>query len=155
MLRTVQVMPSALVMIRLLPLLATATSSSRCGDQQRQAQVLSAAEVRLVQLLPSGEVITRLPVPLLLNATSRPSSAAQQIATQLLLVAATVLSAALVVGGFYLFKQDWLHTLVFGSYVGWSYAAYLAAVTGLFADILFNEARVCANLLNLFAVPPC
>lgn len=74
---------------------------------------------------------------------------------QLLLVAATVLGAVLVVGGFYLFKQDWLHTLVFGSYVGWGYAAYLAAVTGLFADILFNEARVCAHLLDLFAVPPC
>ena len=88
MLRTVQVMPSALVMIRLLPLLATATSTSRCGDQQRQVQVLSAAEVRLVQVLPSGEVITRLPVPLLLNATSRPSSAAQQSAIQLLVLAA-------------------------------------------------------------------
>ena len=39
--------------------------------------------------------------------------------------------------------------------VGVFFTAYLAAVTGLFADILFNEARVCAHLLNLFAVPPC
>ncbi|MDG0852629.1 hypothetical protein [Roseateles puraquae] len=74
---------------------------------------------------------------------------------QLMLVAATVLSAAVVVGGFYLFKQDWLHTLVFGTYVGWGYAAYLAAVTGLFADIAFNEARISANLLNAIAVPTC
>lgn len=74
---------------------------------------------------------------------------------QLMLLAGTVLSAAVVVGGFYLFKQDWLHTLVFGSYVGWGYAAYLAAVTGLFADIAFNQARISVNLLNALAVPTC
>ena len=38
--------------------------------------------------MPSGEVITRLPRPLLLSATSKPSSAAQQSATQLVLAAA-------------------------------------------------------------------
>ena len=76
-------------MIRLpVPLLLTATNSSRSGAQQREDQALSAAELRLLQLIPSGEVITRLPLPLLLSATSKPNSAAQQIAVQLLLDAA-------------------------------------------------------------------
>lgn len=74
---------------------------------------------------------------------------------QLLLIAATVLGAAVVVGGFYLFKQDWLHTLVFGRYVGWGYTGYLAAVAGLFADIAFNQARVTSSLLSAIHVPPC
>jgi hypothetical protein len=74
---------------------------------------------------------------------------------QLALLAGTVLSAALVVGGVYLFKQDWLHTLVFGSYVGWGYAAYLTAVTGLFADLVLNQARVTSRLLHGIAAPPC
>jgi hypothetical protein len=55
-----------------VPLLLTATNSSRCGDQQREVQALSAAELRLLQLIPSGEVITRLPLPLsLMPTTSR------------------------------------------------------------------------------------
>ena len=73
----------------------------------------------------------------------------------LMLAAATVFSAAVVVGGFYLFKQDWLHTLVFGRYVGWGFAAYLAGVTGLFADIAFNQARVTSSLLHGIATPSC
>lgn len=74
---------------------------------------------------------------------------------QLLLIAVTILGAAAVVGGFYLFKQDWLHTLVFGRYVGWGYAAYLAAVTGLFGDVIFNEARLTSGLLSAVPVPSC
>jgi hypothetical protein len=55
-----------------VPLLLTATNSSRCGAQQREVQALSAAELRLLQLIPSGEVITRLPLPLsLMPTTSR------------------------------------------------------------------------------------
>lgn len=74
---------------------------------------------------------------------------------QLLLVAATVLGALAVVGGFYLFKQDWLHTLVFGDYAGWAYASYLVAVTGLFADIAFYQARISSGLLSVFTLPSC
>lgn len=66
--------PVALQLIWLFqePLL-TATNSSRSGAQQREVQTLSAAELRLVQLIPFGEVITRFPLPLLLTATSSPS----------------------------------------------------------------------------------
>ena len=67
---------------------------------------------------------------------------------QLLLVAATVLGAVLVVGGFYLFKQDWLHTLVFGDYVGLSYIAYLVGAFALLSDIAFNRARLTTEVLS-------
>ena len=47
-------------MIRLpVPLLLTATNSSRCGDQQREVQALSAAELRLLQVIPSGDDLPR------------------------------------------------------------------------------------------------
>lgn len=76
-------------------------------------------------------------------------------AMQLALVAVTLLGASAVVGGAYLFNQNWMHTLVFGDYVGWGYAAYLSVVTALFSDIAFNKGRVTAQLLNVVAVPPC
>lgn len=74
---------------------------------------------------------------------------------QLGLVAATLLSAGLMVGGVYLFQQDWLHTVVFGTYVGWGYGAYLAAVTGLFSDIAFNRGIVTSHLLTAIPFPSC
>lgn len=79
----------------------------------------------------------------------------RQSAMQLALVAATLLGASAVVGGAYLFKQDWLHTLVFGDYVGWGYAGYLTAVASMFADITLNKARVTSQLLSGVCVSPC
>lgn len=74
---------------------------------------------------------------------------------QLGLVAITLLSAGLTVGGVYLFQQDWLHTIVFGTYVGWAYGAYLAGVTGLFSDIAFNRGFVTSHLLGAITFPSC
>lgn len=79
----------------------------------------------------------------------------RQSTLQLALVGTTLLGASALVGWAYLFKQDWLHTLLFGDYLGWGYAAYLAGVTALFADIAFNKARVSTQLLNVVYVPPC
>jgi hypothetical protein len=42
----------------------TATKRLSCGLHAMEVQKLSAALVRAVQLMPSGEVITRLPLPL-------------------------------------------------------------------------------------------
>jgi hypothetical protein len=58
-----------------------------------------------------------------------------------------VVSAA-VVGWFYLFQQDWLHTIVFSDYVGMSYFAYLAAPVLLIGDVMLNRGRVTVHLLN-------
>jgi hypothetical protein len=68
---------------------------------------------------------------------------------QLLLPALVLVGAVAVTGSFYLFGQDWLHTIVFGDYVGWAYALYLAGVASLLADIAFNRARVSTQIVNL------
>jgi hypothetical protein len=68
---------------------------------------------------------------------------------QLLLVGLVVVGAVVVTGGLYVFNQNWLHTIVFGDYVGMGYAVYLAGVALLFADVAFNRARVTTDIVNL------
>ena len=71
--------PSGLVITRLLapgpvPLQLTATNKPLppTVPYVTEDQPLSDADVRLVQVTPSGLVITRLPVPLSLTATNKP-----------------------------------------------------------------------------------
>src|SRR5256885_15548500 len=45
---------------------------------------------------------------------------------QLALPAIVLVTASAVTATLYLFAQDWLHTIVFGSYIGLAYMAYLA-----------------------------
>ena len=62
---------SALVITRLsMPLTATATNNPL--PYVTPYQLLSAAEVRLVHVIPSGLVITRLPEPENATATNKP-----------------------------------------------------------------------------------
>lgn len=68
---------------------------------------------------------------------------------QLVLPAVVVLGAALITGYFYLFQQNWLHTILFGQYVGLGYVGYLSAVAALLADVVFNRARVTSAIVNL------
>lgn len=68
--------------------------------------------------------------------------------------------ATLVTSYFYLFNQNWLHTIVFGDYVGFAYAGYLAFVFACLWDILLNYARITAAVLDaifgaIFHVAPC
>lgn len=72
----------------------------------------------------------------------------QRAAVQLLLPAAVLLGAAGLTGALYLFEQDWLHTLVFGDYVGWGYLGYLGLAIALLSDVAFNRARCITRLLN-------
>lgn len=67
---------------------------------------------------------------------------------QLLLPAAVLLGAVFITSSLYLFNQDWLHTIIYGQYVGWTYALYLAAVALLLSDVVFNRARVTTRLVN-------
>jgi len=75
--------------------------------------------------------------------------ARRKAALQLLLPAIVLVGAVIVTGGLYLFNQNWLHTVVFGQYVGMGYALYLAGVALLLSDVVFNRARVTTRLLNL------
>jgi hypothetical protein len=70
---------------------------------------------------------------------------------QLMLPAVVLAGAIALTGGLYLFNQDWLHTIVFGDYLGWGYAAWLAVVAGLLGDVLLNRARVSTRAFNVLA----
>lgn len=67
---------------------------------------------------------------------------------QLLLPALVLVGAVVVTSSIYLFGQNWLHTIVFGNYVGLGYTLYLGVVALLFADILLNRARVTTRIVN-------
>ena len=68
---------------------------------------------------------------------------------QLVLPALVLLTAAATTAFLYLFKQDWLHTVVFADYVGLGYFLYLGLALALLSDIAFNRARVTTKLLNM------
>jgi ABC-type multidrug transport system fused ATPase/permease subunit len=68
---------------------------------------------------------------------------------QLALPTLVLLGASSLVAYLYIFKQDWLHTVVFAEYVGLGYFAYLAAAVAFLADIVFNRARVSTRIVNV------
>lgn len=72
----------------------------------------------------------------------------RQAVLQLLLPAFVLLGAVAVTTSLYLFNQDWLHTLVFGEYVGFAYSLYLAGTALLLADVVLNRARVTTHIVN-------
>jgi hypothetical protein len=72
----------------------------------------------------------------------------RQATVQLLLPALVLLGAAGLVAFFYIFRQDWLHTLVFAEYLGFGYFGYLGLAASFLADIAFNKARTCTALIN-------
>jgi len=48
----------------------------------------------------------------------------------------------------YVFGQDWVMTVIFSDYWGWSYAAIIATIWTLLADIAVNKARITTSILN-------
>ncbi len=66
----------------------------------------------------------------------------------LVLPTLVLVGAAAVVGGLYLFEQDWLGTILFGDYVGFTYFAYLGAAAALLADVVFNKALVSRTIVE-------
>lgn len=71
------------------------------------------------------------------------------VSVQLLPPAIILTGAVLTTGSLYLFKQDWLHTILYSDYMGMAYLAYLGLVAAWFADMLLNRARITTQLLNL------
>lgn len=59
---------------------------------------------------------------------------------------ATLLVATLASSAIYLWGQNWLHTIVFGSYAGWAQLAYIALVYAWLCDLLLNRARISLQL---------
>lgn len=69
-------------------------------------------------------------------------------ALQLLPPALVLLLTSTITGGLYLFNQDWLHTLIFGDYMGYTYVGYMSFVFAVLSDVIFNRARVTSQVLN-------
>ena len=66
----------------------------------------------------------------------------------LLLPLLVLVGAVLITGAVYLLNQNWLHTIVFGEYVGWGYSAYLGTVAAFLSDLAFNRGRVTTRVIN-------
>lgn len=77
--------------------------------------------------------------------------------THLFVPAALLTVSTLLCSYFYLFEQDWLLTIVQGSYLGFAYLAWLGVVTSLLFDIALNRGRVTASVLNTLgaSLAPC
>jgi len=60
-----------------------------------------------------------------------------------------IVGAVIVTSSLYLFRQNWLHTILFNDYLGFGYAGYLTTVAGLLGDIALNEGRVTAFLTEV------
>jgi hypothetical protein len=69
-------------------------------------------------------------------------------ALQLLLPAVVLVGAVAVTAGLYLFNQNWLHTVVFGQYIGLAYLVYLIVVALMLTDVVFNRARVTGTIVQ-------
>lgn len=80
----------------------------------------------------------------------------------LFLPAALMFISTIVCAYFYLFEQNWFFTILYGSYTGFAYLAYLALVFATLCDIALNRARVtraildiCSNVVSTALSPIC
>ena len=72
--------------------------------------------------------------------------------------AVTLVFAALLTACLYLFGQNWVQTIIFDSYWGYSYFALLGVSAVLLLDVFLNRARVSARIVSWFGdfgVAPC
>lgn len=128
--------------------------------QQMQAQLSDL--IRTQYLETAGELLRELRIfsganalafaLLCVAALRRPAAR-----LQLLPAAGTLLVATAAASLVYLFGQNWLHTIVFSSYVGWALLGYIALIYAWLCDLLFNRAQVSAHLLSGVggSVSPC
>lgn len=84
-------------------------------------------------------------VLLLLVSLMKPQAITHLFLPGLLLVISTLLCSY-----FYVFEQNWLLTIIHGSYVGLAYLGWLAAVFLFLCDIVFNRGRITTEILNAF-----
>ncbi len=80
---------------------------------------------------------------LLLVSFRKPDAAPHLLLPGILLVLATAVCSY-----FYLFQQNWLLTIIQGSYVGFAYAGWLVAVYAFLLDIALNSARMTTEVIN-------
>lgn len=84
-------------------------------------------------------------------------------AVHLLPISITLSATTLLMVVWYALGQDWVTTILYSDYWGWSYTVILAVLSGLMLDIAANKARVCSFVLNTigrifgggFELSPC
>ncbi|SDD41567.1 hypothetical protein [Aquimonas voraii] len=59
-----------------------------------------------------------------------------------------ILTATVIVAGFYLFGQDWLRTILFSDYVGFGYVVWIGVVSVPLFDVAFNRGRFTVEVFN-------
>lgn len=95
-------------------------------------------EIRVFTAINGGAFLL-----LLIVSFAKPGAARHLFVPGLLLVASTLLCTFL-----YVFEQNWLLTIVEGSYVGYAYAGWLGIAYLFLCDIALNRGRVTTNLVN-------
>lgn len=73
----------------------------------------------------------------------KPQARLQLFVPGLLLATVTVICSY-----FYIFRQNWLLTVIYQDYLGFTYLAYLGVVFALLCDIVLNRARVTTEIVN-------
>jgi hypothetical protein len=71
-----------------------------------------------------------------------------QACLQLFVPGILAATAALACSYFYIFEQNWLLTILFNDYLGFTYLVYLAVVFALLCDITLNRARITTEIVN-------
>jgi len=66
----------------------------------------------------------------------------------LFLPSTLMLISTVICSYFYLFEQNWFYTIVYSSYTGFGYVAYLTIVFTILCDIVFNKARITTEIIN-------
>ncbi|MDQ7246695.1 hypothetical protein [Dongia sedimenti] len=63
-------------------------------------------------------------------------------------ISALLTVTTLLTSNWYLFDQNWVLTIIYSDYLGWSYLVFLGVVFLLLADIALNQARVVSGIFN-------
>lgn len=71
-----------------------------------------------------------------------------QAIKHLFLPSALLLISTVVCSYFYIFEQNWFYTILYNSYTGIGFTAYLIVVFSVLSDIVFNKARVTTEIIN-------
>lgn len=66
----------------------------------------------------------------------------------LFLPAILILISTVICSYFYIFEQNWFYTIIYNSYTGFGYMAYLGMVFAILCDIIFNKAKITTEIIN-------
>lgn len=71
-----------------------------------------------------------------------------QAVTHLFLPGLLLVCSTIVCSYFYIFEQNWLFTIIYNDYLGYSYLTYIGVLFLFLCDIVFNRARVTTEIIN-------